>query len=216
MKKTLCPPVMALVDLIRNNIKDGLQVCEIGCYDGSTYVGYIEDIIKCNGKSIVIDTFYGSKHASISQPTPGNHYYHVDNYSNVKSNLLHNIQLYNAQLCTTIYDMESNEAHKYIEDESLHICFVDGNHGFTQVKNDINNYLPKVKKGGILCGHDLENFSGVNNFDPKYLEEDGYNGIHCGVVQAVYDILGIVPLIYYHGKEECQSKQIPIWVYKKD
>lgn len=32
--------------------------------------------------------------------------------------------------------------------------FIDGNHAYEYVKNDILNYWPKVKTGGFLGGHD--------------------------------------------------------------
>jgi len=35
--------------------------------------------------------------------------------------------------------------------------YIDGNHAYEFVKNDIKNYFPKVKDGGILAGHDITN-----------------------------------------------------------
>lgn len=34
--------------------------------------------------------------------------------------------------------------------------YIDGNHEYNYVLNDINNYYTKVKKGGILAGHDID------------------------------------------------------------
>lgn len=48
----------------------------------------------------------------------------------------------------------SNEAHQLIPNNSLDICFIDGNHEYQYVMDDIKNYLPKIKKGGIICGDD--------------------------------------------------------------
>ncbi len=41
-----------------------------------------------------------------------------------------------------------------IEDNSIDLCFIDGNHEYQYVYDDIKNYLPKIKKGGIICGDD--------------------------------------------------------------
>jgi hypothetical protein len=40
------------------------------------------------------------------------------------------------------------------EDESLDFVYIDGNHEFMYVLNDIHEWSKKVKKGGCICGHD--------------------------------------------------------------
>jgi len=47
----------------------------------------------------------------------------------------------------------SDEAVHEIPD-GLDFVHIDGEHGYEQVVRDIENYLPKIKKGGILSGHD--------------------------------------------------------------
>ncbi len=43
---------------------------------------------------------------------------------------------------------------KNYEDESLDFVFIDGSHDYDDVKDDILAWLPKVKKTGIIGGHD--------------------------------------------------------------
>ena len=38
--------------------------------------------------------------------------------------------------------------------DNLDFVFIDGHHRYEQVKRDISNYFKKVKKGGIIAGHD--------------------------------------------------------------
>jgi hypothetical protein len=58
----------------------------------------------------------------------------------------------------------SDEAVDEIEDKSVHMVFVDGNHGDAFVRRDIYNYSQKLVPGGILCGHDYHpRFPGVIN-----------------------------------------------------
>lgn len=70
-----------------------------------------------------------------------------------------------------ILKMPSDEACKHIKDESLDFCFIDANHSYEFVNEDIKCYLPKIKKGGLLGGHDYGlNGTGVkravnNNFE---------------------------------------------------
>ena len=40
------------------------------------------------------------------------------------------------------------------EDESIDAIYIDGNHNFYPTINDIINYFPKIKKDGIISGHD--------------------------------------------------------------
>ena len=50
--------------------------------------------------------------------------------------------------------MDSIESAKKFEDNSLEFVFIDASHEYEDVKNDISAWLPKVKNGGILAGHD--------------------------------------------------------------
>jgi hypothetical protein len=49
---------------------------------------------------------------------------------------------------------ESVSAALHVTNESLDFVFIDGNHAYDYVKEDIDVWLPKVKKGGLLIGHD--------------------------------------------------------------
>jgi len=48
----------------------------------------------------------------------------------------------------------SVEAAEQFEDESLDFVFLDADHNYSGVKADIEAWMPKVKPGGILSGHD--------------------------------------------------------------
>ncbi|NQS89087.1 class I SAM-dependent methyltransferase [Patescibacteria group bacterium] len=49
----------------------------------------------------------------------------------------------------------SNQAVKDIKDNSLDFCYIDGNHEYKYVVEDMFNYWIKVRPGGILGGHDI-------------------------------------------------------------
>ena len=57
--------------------------------------------------------------------------------------------------------LPSLDAVNLYNDESLDFIFIDASHEYEDVKNDIISWLPKLKNGGILAGHDYEIFDGV-------------------------------------------------------
>ncbi len=62
------------------------------------------------------------------------------------------------------YDCElikatSREAAKQFKDESLDFVFIDANHAYEDAVEDIALWSKKVKKGGVIYGHDYHDFS---------------------------------------------------------
>ena len=53
----------------------------------------------------------------------------------------------------------SMDALEDFEDNSLDFVFIDGNHTFEYVVNDIAEWTKKVRVGGIISGHDYWNSS---------------------------------------------------------
>lgn len=51
--------------------------------------------------------------------------------------------------------MKSIDAVNKIPDNSLDFIYIDGEHSREAVKQDIDLYFPKVKKGGVMAGHDF-------------------------------------------------------------
>lgn len=50
----------------------------------------------------------------------------------------------------------SLEASKQVDDYSLDFVFIDAQHDYNSVSQDIEIWRPKVKPGGLLCGHDYQ------------------------------------------------------------
>lgn len=56
--------------------------------------------------------------------------------------------------CHYIIDTSENSS-LLIPDKSLDLVFIDANHDYDFIKQDIELWLPKVKDGGIISGHDF-------------------------------------------------------------
>jgi len=57
---------------------------------------------------------------------------------------------------------KSTEALKDIPN-NLDFVYIDGNHSYKFVKEDMKNYYKKLKMGGVLAGHDIENGIDLND-----------------------------------------------------
>ena len=57
----------------------------------------------------------------------------------------------------TILKTDSLSASKEIEDDTLDWVYIDGRHDFAGVTEDIVAWTPKVRKGGVIAGHDYQN-----------------------------------------------------------
>ena len=55
----------------------------------------------------------------------------------------------------------SPEVLQKVKDNSVDFVFIDGDHSYEGCKKDIELYLPKIKKGGLIIGHDVH-WVGVN------------------------------------------------------
>lgn len=72
-----------------------------------------------------------------------------------------------------IHKMLSIEAAKLFEDGSLDFAFVDSDHSYEGCMADIKAWYPKIKKGGILFGHDFANNHGeVERVVREYFGKD--------------------------------------------
>jgi Methyltransferase domain len=82
-------------------------------------------------------------------------------YENAYQNVL---SLFEDDPKVTLLRMSSSEGIHHVPDE-LDLVFIDANHEYAQVRKDILAWLPKVRSGGLLAGHDYDQnipmFSGV-------------------------------------------------------
>ena len=172
-----------LIEGLTTLIGNGKGV-EIGVFKGD----FSKIILsKWNGTLYMVDVWrgLGDEYEDIS-----NH----NNHSDAFSKTIKNIEGYEDR--GIMIRATSKKASEIFTDESLDFIYIDANHAYDFVVEDINLWFPKLKKGGVFSGHD---YLGMNWYeDPnfclngkdKYIwtkNNDGtqyYNGIF-GVNPAV-------------------------------
>ena len=84
--------------------------------------------------------------------------------------------------------MKSEEVVDLFKDDFIDMIYIDGDHRYDYVINDIKLWLPKIKKGGIIAGHDyytedyIKKSYWTNKWDMNFMKD---------VKKAVIDIIGI-------------------------
>jgi hypothetical protein len=162
----------------------GSHFVEIGSWKGKSTSFMAVEIANSNKniKFDCVDTWHGSPE-------------HGDTYRD--NDILYNLFLSNMDNFKDYYNpirMTSLEASKLYENESLDFVFIDACHSYNCVKEDIQHWLPKVKKNGVLAGHDYTMIG------------------HPDVVRAVNDIFGENNIkaeydcwIYYNEKSQSSN-----------
>ena len=93
------------------------------------------------------------------QPS-GNETYIEWDWSDIYSQYQQKIQPYNGRVLEL--RAYSEQAAEKVEDYSLDFVFIDAQHDYDSVRQDIELWMPKIKVGGLLSGHDYQpNFPGV-------------------------------------------------------
>jgi len=93
---------------------------------------------------------------------------------------------------TSFIKLSSEKAAKFFANGSLDLVFIDGDHSYEMVKLDIELWLPKIKKGGIMCGHDY-----------NWIGPDGYPGVQKAVDEKFNTI--------YYIPDEKVGKDRSVW-----
>jgi beta-1,4-mannosyl-glycoprotein beta-1,4-N-acetylglucosaminyltransferase len=128
---------------IVENCSNGSKLVEVGCWKGRSSI-YMATMIANAEKNIdfyCIDTFEGSVEHKNLADLKNIYDIFLSNIDPVKKYIKH------------IKNSSINSSYKF-ENDSLDFVFIDASHEYEEVKQDILSWLPKVKKNGVLAGHD--------------------------------------------------------------
>lgn len=182
----------ALRQLIRRVLRPDCVMLEVGSWlgTGSTRV-FIEELSRVSGSRLIcVDTWKGS-------PNVARHLEIVRTYD-VFSTFRHNAESAGGGDLVLPMMMPSRTAASLMRDRWLDLVFIDGDHSYTSTLADIIGWLPKVRPGGILAGHDCEcrpvgDLSTVISAarDDDHIAGCGtsFAAIHPGVIMAVHEQL---------------------------
>jgi predicted O-methyltransferase YrrM len=145
---------------------------EIGTWKGMSIV-YMARKIKETGKNIQlfgIDTFLGTDED----------YMLMEDEDLKSGNLyleyLRTIEPYKDIINTIVGD--SHVVFDQFRDNSIDFLFIDGDHRYQGINTDLDLWLPKVKTGGIISGHDYEKSAtcGVKDAVDEHFNKVGVMG----------------------------------------
>lgn len=158
-------------------------IADVGCWTGLSSLVFAILMDKVKGKVYSVDWFEGSEKTNLEN---------AGKYFNIRRIFNENIKQFEYGRCIVPYPMKSEEAASKITDNTLDVVFIDADHRYEYVKKDIDMWLPKLKRGGLLCGHDCEIVltKGLDTLYEIYKNEDKAEVIHFGVCQAVTELGG--------------------------
>jgi len=79
----------------------------------------------------------------------------------------------------TVLRGDSSEMAKEVKDGSLDFVFIDADHRYPAVLKDMAAWVPKLKTGGILCGHDIHLLGVRRAVEEKLRQYDDVGIDHC-------------------------------------
>jgi predicted O-methyltransferase YrrM len=158
-----------------NEAQNGSVFVELGSLYGLS-TAYMASYIKESGKNI---TFYAIDYFDLRGISAGEWSQEDYNYVRGLGGIVEdNSMCYNAFIkALTIRELidyvtpmrlASNDAVNSFQDNSIDFLFIDADHTYEGCKQDIELWLPKVKTGGVIAGHDYD-WAGVKQaVDEKF------------------------------------------------
>jgi hypothetical protein len=164
-------------DLYRDVIKrygDNSHFVEVGSWKGrsSSYMAVEIFNSKKQIKFDCVDTWLGSvEHTDPNSP------FFVRELVEDKDWLYYQFLNNTRPVCDIINPIRlpSLDSVNLYQNRSLDFVFIDASHEYDDVKKDILSWYPKIKKGGVIAGHDFTIFEGVERAVNELFINQGMN-----------------------------------------
>jgi predicted O-methyltransferase YrrM len=140
----------ALALLVAQSARDGMQAVEVGSWAGNGSTRALAEALRpFGGHLYCVDTWQGSANVD-------HHRKIIARRGSLFPIFAENVRRYGGEDVIRPLRRTSLEAASLFPDASLDLVFLDGDHSYSQVRQDIQAWLPKVRPGGVLCGHDCD------------------------------------------------------------
>ncbi len=137
---------------------DGAVMVEIGAWMGRS-TAYLSALIRDSKKDIelrVVDTWRGNENVRVCSDAIA-----ALGDRDLLNVFLSNMQRLGLRKHVLPVRMDSVAAAATMADQSIDFAFIDADHRYGPVRADIDAWLPKIKPGGVLAGHDYHKAPGV-------------------------------------------------------
>jgi len=153
----------ALYEMVPN----GASTVEVGCFRGKS-LACVADLILEKGLSVLaVDPWGRIENPKYDEPgVQGKEDWMFEDFGRTMAD-------FGLGEAVTPMVALSEKAAKRVPDRQFDLVFIDGDHSYEAVKDDIEAWGPLVKEGGILSGHD---------WDEK---GESWPGVHKAVVEVL-------------------------------
>jgi len=196
---------LELFNEIKSNFDAGFGV-EVGTF-------------KAEFSKFILDNWNGTLYMVDVWRPLGDEYLDSSNHGNyqnqIYSNAMENLQGFEDR--GIMIRANSQKASEIFQDESLDFVYIDANHAYDFVVDDINYWYSKVKKGGYLWGHDYISLDWYN--DPNFLPNQKDKHIYSK--DFYHGVFGVNPAVDEFCKKHNYEPTITneffgTWLIKKD
>ena len=143
--------------------------CEIGVHTGDTTITLLEKLPNIKIYHVVDPWESYKKYNGSKYRKPGHK--KLKTWSDALEFFKKRTTLYKNKI--KIHRMTSVEAVKKFKDESLDWVFIDANHEYPYIKENLELWVPKVKIGGFVSGHDYGNkWKGIKKAVDEYVPKN--------------------------------------------
>ena len=155
------------------------SIVDVGTFLGGSAEAMLEGMPE-DGRLVTIDTFAGLKNVTTGQLLP----------EAMLGYAIGRLRHFGDRVTIAIGD--SKQTATWFAPASVDLVFLDAAHDYANVKADIVAWLPIVKTGGLLAGHDFDQEWGLDMNQAEIIRRsdkdwDRESGVHCGVIHAVMD-----------------------------